>query len=122
MGLCSKFQPASLKTLACVYNMSVIFRHKYIKNAQNSGFLIIFFRKKILIEKKKSIFEIISKYRLCENLEALRRKLRPGGVWTDAQGQGQTENCHPPQDLLPLPPLECLFTRATRVNKPESAW
>ena len=69
--------------------MSVIFRHKYIKNAQNSGFLIIFFRKKILIEKKKSIFEIISKYRLCENLEALRRKLRPGGVWTDTQGQEQ---------------------------------
>ena len=35
--------------------MSVIFRHKYIKNAQNSGFLIIFFLKIIFFSKSKKM-------------------------------------------------------------------
>ena len=35
--------------------MSVIFRHKYIKNAQNSGFLIIFFLKFFFSKSKKML-------------------------------------------------------------------
>ena len=52
MGLCSKFQLPSPKTLAGAFESH--FCHKYIKNAQKSSFLIFFFLKIFFFQNQKN--------------------------------------------------------------------
>merc|ERR1739838_1146228 len=72
MGLCYKFQLPSSKTLAGAFEPH--FCHKYIKNAQKSSFLIIFFLKNNFLFKTKKMLLPSHEADLNPKLEVYIRK------------------------------------------------
>ena len=81
MGLGSKFQLPSSKTLAVAFEPH--FCHKYIKNAQKSSFLIIFFLKNIFFSKPKKMLLPSHEADLNPKLEVDIRKTAACSLWTD---------------------------------------